>query len=156
MALGCDSENAGDLVDVLRAAALFAGLAKDTPADPTGSAPTTRSSWRRSAGPRRSASATRSGRSRSASGPTSSSTVGGPDWVPAGRDPALQLVWGTDGRSVRDVVIDGRVVVRDGQCMTVDVDSLREEAAAAGQRLLDRAGIRPRPRWPLVRPSDQC
>ena len=35
MALGCDSENAGDLVDPLRAAALFAGLAKDTRVDPT-------------------------------------------------------------------------------------------------------------------------
>ncbi len=35
VALGCDSENAGDLVDPLRAAALFAGLAKDTRADPT-------------------------------------------------------------------------------------------------------------------------
>ncbi len=35
VALGCDSENAGDLVDPLRAAALFAGLAKDTRVDPT-------------------------------------------------------------------------------------------------------------------------
>ena len=43
VALGCDSENAGDLVDPLRAAALFAGLAKDTPPTPPGSARTTRS-----------------------------------------------------------------------------------------------------------------
>ena len=68
----------------------------------------------------------------------------------------LQLVWASDGRAVRDVVIDGRVVVRDGRCTTVDVDALRDEAVAAGRRLLERAGIVARPRWPLVRPSDHC
>ncbi len=81
---------------------------------------------------------------------------GGPNWVPAGRDPVLQLVWGSDGRSVRDVVIDGRVVVRDGRCVTVDVDALAAEAEGAGRRLLERAGLRPEPKWPLVRPSDHC
>ena len=35
LALGCDAENAGDLVDGIRTAALFAGLAKDTLVDPT-------------------------------------------------------------------------------------------------------------------------
>ena len=35
VALGCDGENAGDAVDLLRAAALFVGLAKDTRVDPT-------------------------------------------------------------------------------------------------------------------------
>ena len=33
-----------------------------------------------------------------------------PEWVPVGDDPALQLVWGTDGRSVRHVVVAGEVV----------------------------------------------
>ena len=35
----------------------------------------------------------------------------GPAWVAARTDPVLQLVWATDGRSVRDVVVAGRVVV---------------------------------------------
>ena len=81
---------------------------------------------------------------------------GGPNWVPVGHDPVLQLVWGSDGRSVRHVVIDGRVVVRDGRCVTVDVDALAAGAARAGHRLLDRAGLSPAPKWPLVRPSDHC
>ncbi len=34
VALGCDSENAGDAIDIILAARLFAGLAKDTRADP--------------------------------------------------------------------------------------------------------------------------
>ncbi|MDE0194893.1 MAG: amidohydrolase family protein, partial [bacterium] len=36
LALGCDAANAGDLPDVLRAAALAAGLARDMPIDPKG------------------------------------------------------------------------------------------------------------------------
>ena len=35
LALGCDSENAGDQIDMLRAAALFAGIAKDAAMDPS-------------------------------------------------------------------------------------------------------------------------
>jgi 5-methylthioadenosine/S-adenosylhomocysteine deaminase len=156
VAIGCDSENAGDLVDPLRAAALFAGLAKDTRADPT---------WF-GAHDALELLTVRGAEAIGMAGDIGSIEVGrradlvvhgrGPNWVPAGRDPVLQLVWGSDGRSVLDVVIDGRVVVRDGQCMSVDLESLRDEAAAAGLRLLDRAGVRPQPGWPLVRPSDQC
>ena len=53
----------------------------------------------------------------------------GPHWTPRSADPVLQLVWASDGRSVRDVVVDGRVVVRDGRCTTVDLDALRDAAA---------------------------
>jgi 5-methylthioadenosine/S-adenosylhomocysteine deaminase len=67
-------------------------------------------------------------------------------WTPPG-DPALHLVWGTDGRSVRDVVVDGRIVVRDGRCTTVDIDELRAAVLDAKARLLDRAGIVVPSRW---------
>jgi 5-methylthioadenosine/S-adenosylhomocysteine deaminase len=156
VALGCDSENAGDLVDPLRAAALFAGLAKDTRVDPTWFGAhdalellTVRGAEAVGLGglvgtiePGRRADLVVHGR--------------GPAWIPPGHDPVLQLVWASDGRAVRDVVIDGRVVVRDGRCTTVDAEALRDEAVAAGRRLLERAGIVARPRWPLVRPSDHC
>jgi len=69
-----------------------------------------------------------------------------PAWTPPG-DPALQLIWGTDGRSVRDVVVDGRIVVRDRRCTTVDTDELRAAAIDAKARLLDRAGIVVPSRW---------
>jgi 5-methylthioadenosine/S-adenosylhomocysteine deaminase len=156
LALGCDSENAGDLVDPLRAAALFAGLAKDTRVDPT---------WFGAHDALelltvRGADAVGLGDRVGTIEPGRRADLvvhgGGPAWVPPGRDPVLQLVWGSDGRAVRDVVIDGRVVVRDGRCTTVDVDGLRAEALAAGRRLLERAGITATPRWPLVRPSDHC
>ena len=52
----------------------------------------------------------------------------GPEWVPTAPDPVQQLVWASDGRAVRDVVASGRIVVRDRQLLTVDIDALRPEA----------------------------
>jgi len=42
---------------------------------------------------------------------------------------------------VRDVVVDGRIVVRDGRCTTVDEDELRRTAREVQRGLLARAGI---------------
>jgi hypothetical protein len=39
-------------------------------------------------------------------------------------DPVRQLVYGAASREVRDVVVDGRVVVRDGRVLAVDMDRL--------------------------------
>ena len=156
LALGCDSENAGDLVDPLRAAALFAGLAKDTRADPTWFGAHEAFELLTIRGAEAIGMAGRIGSIEPGRRADLVVHGSGPNWVPVGRDPVLQLVWGSDGRSVRDVVIDGRVVVREGRCVTVDLEALRSEAASAGQRLLARAGVEPAVRWPLVRPSDHC
>lgn len=75
--------------------------------------------------------------------------AGSLDWTPRG-DPALQLVWGGDGRTVRDVIVGGRIVVRDGQCVSVDVAALRADATAAQQALLRRAGIEVPHPWPHI------
>ena len=55
-----------------------------------------------------------------------------------GVDPVRQLIWAGDGRSVSDVLIAGRVVVRDRRCIAVDVDALRAEAVARRDALLAR------------------
>jgi cytosine/adenosine deaminase-related metal-dependent hydrolase len=72
----------------------------------------------------------------------------GPAWTPPSADPVLGLIWGA-GPSVSDVVASGRVVVEDRRCLTVDVDSIRDEAREASQRLLRAAGLDPRPAWPV-------
>jgi 5-methylthioadenosine/S-adenosylhomocysteine deaminase len=74
----------------------------------------------------------------------------GPEWTPPSRDPVVNLVWASGSRSITDVVCGGRIVVRAGQCVTVDVDELRARAIAAGARLLARAHLDPRPLWPTV------
>jgi len=44
-------------------------------------------------------------------------------------------VWGTDGRSVRDVWVAGRQVVRAGRIVTVDVEAAAAAASARAERL---------------------
>ena len=41
-----------------------------------------------------------------------------------GDDVALQIVWGTDGRAVRDVVVAGEIVVRNGRSTRVEEHEL--------------------------------
>ena len=151
VALGCDSENAGDAVDVLRVAALAAGLARDTATGPTDLGAHAVLEMATIGGARAVGMAHELG----------SLEVGkradvvvvdarGPAWVPRSPDPVLQLVWAGDGRSVRHVVASGRLIVRDGRCTTVDVDALADVAVQRQRDLLTAAGLDPRPRWPLI------
>jgi 5-methylthioadenosine/S-adenosylhomocysteine deaminase len=145
VALGCDSENAGDAIDVLLAARLFAGLAKDTTRDPT------RFSARAAL-----ALATIDGaRAIGLDHEIGSLEVGkradvvlvdttGPAWTPHDDDPILALVWASDGRAVRDVVASGKIVVRDGRCVTVDHRELADAARTVHDRLVSRCGANPR------------
>lgn len=150
LALGCDAGNAGDLPDVLRTAALAAGLARDMSVDPEGFG---------------AHDAFELATIRGAEAIGKSSDIGSLEpgkladvvifdceasaFTPHG-DVALQMVWGSDGRDVRDVFIGGRPVVRDGRCTTVDADELRVTAAAAQRDLLHRAGIEVPHTWPQV------
>jgi 5-methylthioadenosine/S-adenosylhomocysteine deaminase len=153
IALGCDAGNAGDAADILRAATLAAGLAKDTALDPAALDAADAFAMATIRGAEAIGRADRVG----------SIEVGkladlvvhdatGPQWTPRG-DVAQQLVWSTDGRSVRDVLVSGRPVVRDGRCVTVDERELRTEAAEASAALLRRAGVSVRHHWPQIRSS---
>jgi 5-methylthioadenosine/S-adenosylhomocysteine deaminase len=149
LALGCDSENAGDQLDVLRAAALFVGLGKDVARD----AARPGAHVGLELATVRGAEAVGLGGTCGALVPGLAAdlvVVGtdGPAWQPPPADPVLQLVWGGDGRAVRDVMVAGRWVVRDGVPTRVDVASLAAAAADAQRSLLQRSGVRPRARWP--------
>jgi 5-methylthioadenosine/S-adenosylhomocysteine deaminase len=152
LALGCDAENAGDAVDVLRAAALAAGLARDTRlvADRFGAH--TALELATIAGAEAIGMAGELGSlepGKRADVVVVDTT--GPSWTPASDDPVLGLVWGGGGgRSVTDVVASGRVVVEHGRCVSVDVGDVRAEAEDARRRLLRSAGLDPRPVWPVA------
>ena len=115
VALGCDASNAGDSIDILRTAAVASGIARDTRVDPTRFGAHQVFELATIAGAEAIGLADRIG----------SIEVGKqadlvvhrtdtPGWTPRG-DVGLQLVWGTDGRSVRDVFVAGRHVVDDGR-----------------------------------------
>jgi 5-methylthioadenosine/S-adenosylhomocysteine deaminase len=148
IALGCDSENAGDMVDGLRAAALFAGMAKDTSMDPTifgahdalelltikGAEALGIADQVGSIEVGKQADLVVHDRSRV-------------EWIPPSPDPVLQLVWGTDGRSVDSVWVAGRPVVRDGSVTAIDITALTEEAVTAARGLRLRSDVTAAPRW---------
>ena len=150
IALGCDATNAGDQFDILRAAALTAGLAKDVRVDPT---------WF-GAHEAFEMATIRGADALGMSADIGSLEVGkfadivihdasAPAWNPRG-ETALQLVWSADGRTVRDVFVAGRAVVRDGRCVTVDLASLYRDAARAAPALFERAQLHLQHRWPHI------
>ncbi len=148
IALGCDAPNAGDMTDILRTAALAAGIGHDTRVDPT-----------RFGAHDAFELATIKGAQAIGMGERIGSLEVGKqadivvhttsEWgrTPRG-DVGLELVWGTDGRSVRDVVIAGRVVLRNRVCTTIDTDALTERARRHHTSLLERAGLTVPRRWP--------
>ena len=152
--MGCDASNAGDQLDILRTAALAAGLAKDMAVDAT--AMTAARAFEL---------ATVSGAAAIGMADEIGSLEPGkradvvvldtaaPEWTPRG-DIALQLIWSATGHTVRDVIVDGRLVVRDRRCLTVDEKALRAEAARAAPALRRRAGIAMSPTWPLIPSAD--
>lgn len=151
LALGTDSANAGDSSDILRTAALAAGLAKDMRIDPTvglGAAGALELATIRGAEAIGMADRIGSLEPGKYADLVIHSTTG-PQWAPRG-DIAHQLVWSSDGRSVRDVLVGGRAVVRDHLCTTVDEAALHLDAAGAAAELLTRSGVPARPGWPVI------
>ncbi|MCP5025676.1 MAG: amidohydrolase family protein [Actinomycetia bacterium] len=149
VALGCDAENAGDAVDGLRTAALFTGLAKDVAMDPTGFGAHEALELLTIAGAEAIGMDDRIGSLEV--GKQADLVVhdrNGPSWHPHSDDPVLQLVWGSDGRSVRDVFVAGRQVVEGGVATRIDSQALATEARSARRALLERSGVVPGPRWP--------
>lgn len=148
VALGCDASNAGDVGDILRTAALAAGIARDARLDPTRFGAHDVFELATIAGAEAVGMADRIGSLEV--GKQADLVVhraSGWGWAPRG-DIGLQLVWGTDGRSVRDVMVAGRPVVLDGRCVTVDVETIATEARHAQTSLLERAGLDVPHRWP--------
>jgi 5-methylthioadenosine/S-adenosylhomocysteine deaminase len=150
VALGCDASNAGDQLDILRAAALAAGLAKDAAIDATALTAHRAFELATIAGAR---AIGMDGRIGSIEAGKQADVVvldaTRPEWTPRG-DVGLQLVWSADGHCVRDVLVAGRQVVRDGRCVTVDEAALRVEAAGLAGELRRRAGIVVPHPWPLL------
>ncbi len=150
VALGCDASNAGDLADILRAAAAASGIARDSRVDPTKFGAGTAFELATIRGAQAIGMADRIGSLE----PGKLADIVVHDtrnitWAPRG-DYALHLVWGTDGRTVRDVVVNGEVVVRNRRCTRIDEDDLIVAAADTQASLFARAGITPRSTWPVV------
>ncbi|MGY6502113.1 MAG: amidohydrolase family protein [Acidimicrobiales bacterium] len=72
-----------------------------------------------------------------------------PEWRPL-LNVANQLVWSADGRGVHTTMVDGRVVVEDGRCVTIDEDQLWDDAQRVGEAITVRSGLPDKAKWPVV------
>jgi 5-methylthioadenosine/S-adenosylhomocysteine deaminase len=73
-----------------------------------------------------------------------------PEWQ-AMFNPVNNLVYNADGRSVHTVIVDGRVVVDAYRQTFVDEPKLYGKVQEIGEKLLARTGVNlPRSRWPIV------
>lgn len=71
-----------------------------------------------------------------------------PEWRPL-LNPINQLVWSADGRGVHSVFVDGRRVVDNYRCVTIDEDALYADAQQAAEAVIARSGLPSLGPWPL-------
>ena len=72
-----------------------------------------------------------------------------PEWRPL-VNAVSQLVWSADGRGVHSVWVDGRRVVDNYRCTTLDEGALYAAAQAASSRIIARTGLPERACWPSI------
>ncbi|MCB1000890.1 MAG: amidohydrolase family protein [Acidimicrobiales bacterium] len=70
-----------------------------------------------------------------------------PEWRPL-LNVMNQLVWSADGRGVHTVLVDGRVVVEDGHCTTIDEERMWAEAQRMGESITSRSGLPDKAKYP--------
>jgi len=73
-----------------------------------------------------------------------------PEWRPL-LNPVQNLVYAATGASVRTVMIDGRVVVDDGQVVTIDERDVYARVEQLAPSYLARAGVPIVSKWPVTR-----
>lgn len=136
MSLGCDAENAGDAVDPIRNAALFAGLIRDRHMDPT----------LMSAVDALALHTIDAARAIGMADKIGSLEVGkqadlvvfgtdGPEWLTRSTEPILQLIWASSGSAVDDVYVAGKIVVRGKKSTQITGSVFTDIVAEAQERM---------------------
>ena len=64
-------------------------------------------------------------------------------------NPVSNLVYSGSGMDVDTVMVNGRVIMRNKKLLTLDVDEVKRKAREHIVELLDRAGIKNEPKWPV-------
>jgi cytosine/adenosine deaminase-related metal-dependent hydrolase len=71
-----------------------------------------------------------------------------PEWRPL-LNAVNQLVWSADGRGVHSVWVDGKRVVDNYRCTTIDEERLYAEAQSAAEAIIARSGLPSISAWPV-------
>jgi cytosine/adenosine deaminase-related metal-dependent hydrolase len=73
----------------------------------------------------------------------------GIEWKPC-RDPIRNLVYSADGASVDTVIVNGQVLMRHRVMTGIDETWLKSELERVATNLMDRAGVKAGPLWPII------
>jgi cytosine/adenosine deaminase-related metal-dependent hydrolase len=65
-------------------------------------------------------------------------------------NPISTLVYAATGSEVDTVIVDGKIVVRKRQLLSMDEDEIKRQARAQAVHIYRRAGIDIKPRWPVI------
>jgi 5-methylthioadenosine/S-adenosylhomocysteine deaminase len=72
-----------------------------------------------------------------------------PCWHPLG-DPVRTMVYSGGGDSVRTVIVDGRIVMRDWEFPGIDIPAMISDVDRRSKAILARGGIRVTSPWPQL------
>ncbi len=72
-----------------------------------------------------------------------------PEWRPL-LNPVSQLVWCAGGGGVHSVWVDGRRLVDEYRCTTIDEEQLYTEVQAAAEDYIGRSGLPDLSAWPVI------
>ncbi len=150
VSIGTDGNNASNYSDLMRATYLVAGLFKDARVDPQ-MFPAEKAYEMATLG---------GARTMLLQDEIGSLTPGRkadivlhdtdrPEWRPL-LNVINQLVWSADGRGVHTVLVDGKVVVEDGHCTTIDEAKLWADAQRMGESITSRSGLPDKSKYPML------
>jgi 5-methylthioadenosine/S-adenosylhomocysteine deaminase len=80
------------------------------------------------------------------------SRMDGPEWTTSFYPPC-NLFYSADKSSVNTVIVDGRVLVKDGRPVTIDMTGLRPEIEKIADSLIKRSGHKTSLVWKVAPPS---
>ncbi len=148
--IGTDGNNASNYSDLMRATYLVAGLFKDARRDPT-IFPAEQAfematlNGARAMGLQDEIGSLEPGKKAD----LVLHDTNRPEWRPL-LNVANQLVWSADGRGVHSVWVDGKRVVDNYRCTTIDEDRFYDEVQRAGEAIVARSGLPDKAKWPRV------
>jgi cytosine/adenosine deaminase-related metal-dependent hydrolase len=73
----------------------------------------------------------------------------GPEWTHPGRTPVRSLVFSASGAHADTVIIDGHIVMRNREVLTMDEEAVKSSVREAGRDWMERAGVSVDCKWPI-------
>lgn len=150
VSLGTDGNNASNYSDLMRAAYLVAGLFKDARQDPQMFPAEKAFEMATIDGSRTMLMEDQIGSLEAGKkADLVLHDTDRPEWRPL-LNVMNQLVWSADGRGVHTVMVDGKLVVENGICTTVDEAKLWADAQQMGEAITARSGLPDKAKYPTI------